>query len=350
VPIQSPYGTSETIRGVRWLTAPALYPRSHGDVWSCAWADDGEIYAAADDTRGIADDCDSNLAIFRVSGTPPDHTVTQVNPMAEYGRIGQREGQDTWKANGMTCVDGVLYLSVSQHSSAGDYPDKIQRVYDATIVESEDHGRTWSSKPPAGRAMFPGLRFATPFFVQFGQDYGGCFDDHVYAVSNSATWNNGNHMVLGRVRRDRIGRLDPADWEFFASADAQDNPSWTPELVRKPTAVFKFRGFTSMAGIQYVPAFDRFVLAQWAYTDLDGARPWRRTMLHLYEAPRPWGPWRHVHTEPDWGHAYYNPSLPAKWFEDGGRRGWMTAAGNFSREPDAPFSYGFVVQKLELVG
>jgi hypothetical protein len=29
---------------------------------------------------------------------------------------------------------------------------------------------------------------------------------------------------------------------------------------------------------------------------------------------------------------------------------WMTAAGNFSREPDAPLSYGFVVQKMELVG
>ncbi len=344
----APYQPSEKIRGIHWLTEPLLYPQSHGDVWSCAWADDGHVYAASDDTHGVADSCNSNLAIHRIAGVPPNHVVETVNPMSDYGHPGWREGQDTWKANGMTSVDGVLFLSVSQHSGAGDYPDRIQRVYDATIVKSEDHGETWSAKPATGHAMFPGPRFATPFFVQFGQDYAGTLDEHVYAVSSSASWNNGNYMVLGRVRRNVIGRLDPADWEFFAGADAANNPSWAKQLVGKPRAIFAHRDFTSMTGIQYVPAANRFVLGQWAYTDLDGPQPWRRTMLALYEAPRPWGPWQHFHTEPDWGFAYYNPSLPAKWFEDGGRRMWMTMAGNFTNEPGTPFSYGLIVRKLEL--
>lgn len=350
--MQIPYPKSDLIKGIRWLTEPILYPESHGDVWSCAWADDGEVYTVSDDTQGIAQSCNSNLAVHRVTGTPPDHKMVTVNPMADYGKMCGVDGFDTWKANGMTSIDGVLYLGVSQHSGAGDYPDNIQRVYDASIVKSLDHGKTWSVKPPVGQAMFPGPRFGTPFFVQFGQDYQdvpGEYGDYVYLVSSSATWNNGNYMSMARVRRDRIGRLDRADYEFIVDIDAANDPTWSNQYRRRPAAIFFHRGYTSMTGIQYVPAVERFIMGQWAYIAPDGPQPWRWTYLALYEAPRPWGPWRYFHVEPDWGYAYYNPSLPAKWFEDGGRRMWMTTAGNFSREPNTPFSYGFIVQKLELV-
>jgi hypothetical protein len=202
--------------------------------------------------------------------------------------------------------------------------------------------------------MFPTHRFATPFFVQFGQDYGDAFDEfaeYVHAVSSGGVWNNGNYMVMGRVRRDMIGRLDAGDWRFFAGLDREGRPSWD-ESILKAQPILSARGLISMTGVQYVPAVKRFLMAQWAYTHLDSSRPWDRTALHLYEAHRPWGPWRLFHSEPDWGQAYYNPSLPAKWFEDGGRRMWMTMAGNwtnaFRQRADIPFSYGFVVQKLEL--
>ena len=352
--MQTPYPPSDILRGVRWLTEPLLYPESHGDVWTCTWADDGNVYAVSDDTFGIDKACNSNLAVHLITGTPPDHTAATVNPMAEYGHLGQREGRDTWKADGLASVDGVLYMGVSQHSGAGDYPDNIQRVYDGSIVKSTDHGKTWSAKPRAGagEAMFPGPRFATPFFVQYGQDYQGALDEYVYAVSNGDTWNNGNYMMLGRVRRDLIGRLDHADWEFYAGLDEQNRPVWTGDILaahRGSRGIFKHRGFTSMTGMQYVPAMERFVLAQWAYTDLDGPHPWDRTALFLYEAPRPWGPWRHFHTEPDWGVSWYNPGLPSKWFEAGGLTMWMTMAGNFQRTPGRPFAYGLTVQKLELL-
>jgi hypothetical protein len=103
-----------------------------------------------------------------------------------------------------------------------------------------------------------------------------------------------------------------------------------------------------MTGMHYVPAIERFLLPEWAYVDLDGVDPWRQTFLHLYEAPKPWGPWSLAHVEEDFGCAWYNPSLPAKWFEDGGRRMWMVCGGDFMGRR-ARDDYAFIVRKLELL-
>ena len=343
------YPPSDVIHGIRYLSEPLLYPKSHGDVWSCTWAEDDLLYSVADDTHGVADACDSNLAMHVLKGCPPSHCLETINPMSDYGSLQFHDGFDSWKANGLVSVDGVLYLGVSQHSSAYAYADNIQRTYDARIIKSADHGLTWSDKASLGEGTFPTLRFASPFFVQFGQDYQDAMDDYVYAVSSSAVWNNGNYMTMARVPRRLIGDLNREDWEFIQEIDERNEPVWTHDYTARHKAIFAHRGFTSMTGIQYVPAVDRFVLGQWAYIDQDGPHPWRHTMLALYEAPRPWGPWKCFHVEPDWGYAYYNPSLPAKWFTDGGRRMWMTMAGNFSQEPDAPFSYGFIAREFELV-
>src|SRR4051812_20181280 len=92
------------------------YANSFGDVWSTTWASDDALYTVSDDTHGFDDACGlqgSNLAINRITGEPPDlHGVT-INPMREYGHIAYfLEDDGMWKANGLTCVDGVLYLSV----------------------------------------------------------------------------------------------------------------------------------------------------------------------------------------------------------------------------------------------
>jgi hypothetical protein len=351
-PWQSPHGKSEAIKGFRWASEPLKYPKSGGDTWSATWADDDDLYLVGDDTTGIDGSCSSNLAIFRVKGTPPDHAITTINPMAEYGKAGEKENLDTWKGAGLVCVDGVFYMGVGQHSGAIDYPDNIQQALDGSIVKSADHGQTWSPKPAAGKAMWPGPRFATPFFVQFGRDYQDAMDDYVYSVSNASTWNNGNYMILGRVPRTKIGDLNRDDWEFFCGADAQNVPTWKATHLGshayQAKAVFAHRGFTSMAGIQYLPATKRFLLAQWAYMDLDlppeGDNPWfLKTMLCLYEAPKPWGPWRHIHTEENWGTGNYGPSIPSKWFADGGLSMWMIYAGCWT-SPD----YCFIARKLAL--
>lgn len=365
--IQPPYQSSDRFTSLKWLSKPIMNTSYYGDVWSTAWADNGNLYAVADDTWGGAnpfpnmhdntpDDTwgaefsGSNLAIYRIDGTPQNNTIHLLNKMQPYGHATWREERATWKANGMTCVDGVLYLSVSQHAYAfpGDY---LQRTYDATIIKSTDYGQTWSDKPKIAQAMFPGHWFSTPFFVQFGQDYSGGMDDYIYAVSNNGCWNNGNYLTLGRVHRGKIGNLALDDWEFFTDINDEHHPTWDQNFLNAK-AIFRHRNYTSMTGIQYVPALDCFILLEWAYNDLDDpTRPFLSTGLHLYEAAKPWGPWRHVYSEADWNHASYNPGMPAKWFEDGGKRIWLTSAGDFCRhysDKDAFEYYYFTAQQCEL--
>jgi len=364
----TPYPPSQTLAGLKWLGEPILNRSYYGDVWSAAWADNGNLYAVADDTWGGArlfpqpaentgDDTwgaefsGSNLAIYQIDGTPSNTTIQLVNKMQPYGSATWREVRATWKANGLTCVDGVLYLSVSQHAYCVP-GDNLQRTYDATIIKSTDYGKTWSAKPEVGRPMFPGHWFSTPIFVQFGQDYTGAMDEYVYAASNNGSWNNGNYLVLGRVHRGKIGNLAATDWEFFTGLDTTQQPIWSPDFLAA-LAIFKHRNRTSMTGIQYVPALERFIMPQWNYTDLDDpTRPFSHTDLHFYEAPKPWGPWAHVHTELDWNHASYNPGLPAKWFEESGKRLWLTSSGDFCRRHNdgSRFDYYYLTaQPLELL-
>jgi hypothetical protein len=87
---------------------------SYGDVWATAWADDDLLYSVSDDTPGFDGFRNSNLAISVLAGdSAEDLSGHTVNAMEEYGACNE-EGPDgaTWKANGLTCVDGVLYLSV----------------------------------------------------------------------------------------------------------------------------------------------------------------------------------------------------------------------------------------------
>lgn len=353
--IHPPYPHSDVIKGIRWLTDLQVHLPSNGDVWSCAWADDDLIYSAADDCMGINKSNFSNLAIFKIPGTPADPAIELVNPMHLYGGMGYHDGFASWKADGLTCIDGVLYMGVSQHSGGLYFPDNVQRTYDGSIVKSADHGVTWSPKPAAGRPMWPWVSFSTPFFVQFGRDYQDAIDDYVYAVSNDGTWNNGSFMTLRRCPRRSIANLNALDWELFAGLDTEGGAKWdrmtSANDSRPGAAIFRHRGFTSMTGIQYVPALKRFVLMQWAYDNLD--QEWRAAFrcssLVLYESPNLWGPWRWFHNETNWNQAHYNPSLPAKWFEDGGRSMWLVSGGDFCGGIGPVAQYRFCARQFELL-
>ena len=311
------------------------YPDSHGDNWYSTWADDGALYSVSDDTRGFDRACSSNLAIHRITGeAPPELHGETINPMPEYGGWGEFLPQDDamWKGNGLACIDGVLYLSVSRHANP-DGRFSVQEAWDASIIKSYDHGRTWSAAPGLGAAMFPGHTFATPFFVDYGQDGQATADGadrFVYAISSNGVWNNGSSMALGRVPRDRIARLDAADWEFVHGFDDAGQPRWWP---RHDTARYVFRapGRASMTGVHYLTPLGLYILPQWHYTLLDDPeRRWSATRMELYQSRAPWGPWSLFHTQPFEPSGWYNPSIPAKFIAPDGRRFWIFVAGDWT--------------------
>jgi len=356
----NPYRKSNVIKGIRWLGEP-IHDVNKGDTWGSTWADDDNVYTAGDDTSGTGK-VGWNLSIYKVEGMPPKLAVTRVNAMEEYDEAGKSHW---WKAAGLCSIDGVLYLGIySQSNPRRGSATKISFNADnSSIIMSPDHGKTWKPTATVEAPMFPGKEFPTPYFVQFGKDYADAMDEYVYLVSNDGGWNNWDKMMLARVPRKKMRELNRADWEFFTRTEKHDVPLWDRD-VRKAAAMFEYKGFTGMTGMQYVPAAKRFVLGQWSYVAMKGggdrteacpaAPPWPKgekyeksdqTMLHLYEAPKPWGPWRLFHAQTSWGPAYYNPNFPPKWFEDGGKKMWIVEGGNY-RGPEG--GYNFTVQQLEL--
>jgi hypothetical protein len=335
------------IRSAR-LGTPIRLEGSGGDTWIAAWADDDDLYVSSDDTSGFGNKCGSNLAMNRIrGGSMRDLHGETINCMKEYGGGSETRKEDggMWKACGFTCVDGVLYLAVSRHLTCPTEPDgrwegryspfPIQEAWDSSIVKSADHGKTWSRMPELGRSMFPGKSFGTPYFVHYGKDGAGTANganEFIYATSNDGAWNNGNWMTLGRVRKDRIARLDPRDWEFVQGFDDKRNPIWQPGHA---DALYTFRnpGRTSMAGIHYVAGLDLYILPQWYYTHLDDPnRRWDATRWEFYSASTPWGPWTLFHAQDFEPEGWYNACIPSKLISADGRKMCLFTAGNFIRK------------------
>jgi hypothetical protein len=314
--------------------------KNTGDVWSTTWGGDGALYSVSDDTTGFDQACNSNLAIHRLEGkTPQRLTGTTVNAMSEFGANAQL-GVDraSWKANGMTCIDGVLYLSVSRHHYMNaNFP--IQQTWDASILKSEDYGKSWTPRPtrtgePLADPMFRGHTFGSPFFVQHGQNGHGEADEantYVYATSSDGVWNNGSTMTLGRVRRDQLSRLRGEDWEFVNGYDDDKLPIWG---ARQETALYTFRapGATSMTGVQYIEPLGLYIMPQWHYTHLEPYElpiSWQRSRWDFYQSPRPWGPWTLFHTQDFDPEGWYNPCIVNKFASPDGCTLWLFAAGDF---------------------
>lgn len=157
----------------------------------------------------------------------------------------------------------------------------------------------------------------------------------MYAVSNDGSWNNGNHMVLGRVPRNEIGNLDGGDWEFWKGLGEDGTPMWG-HRAEEAKIVFRAPGRTSMAGVQYLDSLGMFVLPQWHYLDGPNGREvvarneveyvtTTPTKLEFFLARQPWGPWEQVFAEV-FEEGLYNPAVVP------GQRGdankwWVFVAG-----------------------
>lgn len=291
-----------------------------GDSWDPTWSQDDDLYSAVNDGAGFGT-LKRNVAFNRISGNDPlTPTGKLLNIMDDYGEINAplaTEGRN-WKTGGSISIDGMLYMSIGmdRYVDAG-YGGRQTRV-NASIIKSKDHGLNWSRamQENRDRPMFPGMRFATPFFIHFGKEYAAATvdkaDRYVYATSNNGFWDNGDNYILGRVSRSRMSALNAADWSFYKGGDGMQDSNWTREM-NKAALIINAPGQCGEAGVTYLPALHRYVLAAWYYPIGNGhAGKIEATEFAFYESPRPWGPWTRIKTILNQPQGWYIPRVLAK--------------------------------------
>jgi hypothetical protein len=318
---------------------------NNGDTWMPAWTRDGSLFSAANDTRGFhAISASANVMFSEIIGADPRAlTGRTVNVMSDY-RYHLEEQPDgcMWKTSGCLALDGALYLVVARHTygeKSGD-PLRRQTARDASIIRSLNAGRTWlrAAQDNEDAPMFPGSRFATPYFVNYGQEgreaVADASDLYVYAHANNGFWDSGDDVILGRVRRSHLPRLQGGDWQFFTGGEGRADASWSPD-VNAAQPVLARKGRLGMSGATYLPAQKCYFLIGWYYPAGGGKMPeaYLETRWDFYTAPHPWGPWTPIGSHTWRPEGFYCPGICPKFTSPDGKTIHAVTAGDWNN-PD----------------
>lgn len=336
---QPPYPRSAHILGVQFDDATARTEAPGSDIFPMTWAADGHLYTAWGDGGGFGGTNQLGrvlLGVARVEGGKRDYKgvnlaggVNAPNP-APFGG----------KSEGILALGKTLYLWRDGDKSSLEYFKFCE------LWRSDDFGATWRatevrfSKPGGDYPASDAGMFA-PAFCQFGQAYAGARDEHVYVyapdIIDPTHWNVRlpGRVNLMRVRRDAIE--SKRAYEYFAGVDGRGQPRWTSAIgERKPTWQDPAQG-THRIAVSYNPGLKRYLLTT---ITID-----RSGWMSLYDAPEPWGPWTHVHTEHNparWGTLTIIFTFVNKWLSADGREfvivhtkndRWASIEGRFDVAP-----------------
>ena len=339
-------------------------PGSKGDLWPSAWGDDGALYAANGDGPGFDFDpaindptpgADENdIAVSRITGDPYSRNITGSTLATDFSQIWSPGGSYNRKPTGMISVDGVLYCAVQDLNL--DFND----VPAATICKSTDRGVTWTWDTSA--PMFPGYKFTTIMFLDYGQDNENAIDGYVYAYGLDYNWRDSfnnrvpdpTELFLARVPKTSI--MNRSTWQFYAG-DLNGNASWTNNIDQKqPVLRDETRLYTntcfpsiragdpkdftiiSQGSIVYNQPLDRYIYSAWTeYT------------FEFYESPTPFGPWKKFLSEDFGGYTWtadknggYATTIPSKYISSDGETMWVQS----NTFMGAANNYGFSLRKL----
>jgi hypothetical protein len=319
---------------------PISVLNNQGDTWVGAWGRDGSLFSPSNDTFGFNRVCNSNIAISRILG---DDVLSlggdTVNTMADYG-VSSQLGPDgcNWKSTGCASIDGVVYWALSRHTygeTSGD-SHRRQTARNGSLIKSADGGKTWtrSAKENYDHPMFPGSRFSTPYFVDYGKnDFAKVdrADRFVYAISNNGFWDNGDTAILGRVPRKKIGNLDAADWKFYSGGDGGSNEAWVNDSAHA-ALILNQPNHLGMSGVTYIATYHTYLMIGWYYPMGGGKMPGasRETIWDFYTSPKPWGPWRKLSSHSFSPQGYYCPTVCLKFSSNGGKRLFAVTAGDWN--------------------
>ena len=306
-------------------------PVGEGDLWASCWADDGALYVAAGDGKGFSLEERADVVVGRIDGSPDALRGTTLSYGAAVSSVWSGASYNR-KPTGMLCSGGDLYLAVQdlRRDTFSDAPA-------ATIVRSRDKGKSWSWDRSA--PMFDQHAFTTIMFLDYGKDAEHAPAEFAYAYGIDDNWafnttrSPPTRLYLARMPRTAI--QDRAQWQFWTGYDAEGAPRWSSDIAARapvledtrrtyttpldPQQYFRNMTVINQGGIVY-----NAPLARYIYTS------WTEFTFELYEAPEPWGPWRHFFSK-DLGVAPWNAqrsggyatTLPSKFISADGRSMWL---------------------------
>ncbi len=323
--------------------------KGNGDLWPSCWADDDNLYAANGDGTGFGTTY-SDMLVSRIIGEPRQLTGTTLATNVGTNWSGSVY---TRKPPGMLCTGGAIYLAFQNlnETTFNDAPA-------ASIAKSVDHGVTWTWNTvapmfgtPQNPANAKAYKFTTIFFLDYGEDAANAIDNYVYAYGLDNNWRSQEMMYLARVPAKEVQTR--AAWEFYAGADSTGSPSWTNDITKKlPVLTDERLLYPVMFGADCPP--QQQVIAQGGVTyDAPLKRylfsSWSCSTHEFYEAPQPWGPWKHFEST-DFGplrlkenRGQYGTSIPSKFISADGKNLYLQS--NVCCGGD---SYRFSLRKLYL--
>jgi hypothetical protein len=339
---------------------PDPVSNNQGDTWVAAFANGDTIYSPSNDTKGFYtffQTFNSNIAFNKVIVKMNDLSVINgitVNQMDDYGTQGF-EGPDAcnWKSSGCYAVDGAIYWVVARHKYGDKSGDPLMRqpAMNASIIKSYDFGKTWfrSAKDNYDKPMFPGSRFSTPYFIQYGTDGSSIIDNadkYIYAVSNNGFWDNGDNLILGRVLKSKIAELDANDWQFYIGGDGLNDKSWSHDM-NLANLIIDNPDRLGMSGIVYNPSLKKYLYIGWYYPAGGGKLPKasQKTVWDFYESDKPWGPWKRFDSYEFEPQGYYSPQICPKFISADGKKLKVFTAGDWNND----LYYRLTVVPIEII-
>ena len=296
-----------------------------GDLWPTCWADDDNVYTASGDgTAFYGGNATHALAVSRLAGMPPNLVGTS---------LARNVGTDwngsayTVKPTGILCRNGSLYLAFQNLDAVN-----FNSAPTASIARSDDHGSTWTwdTKTP----MFGGTSknpqpplFTTIFFLDFGKNSAYALDGYVYAYGLDNNWRSQTALYLARVPANSVQTR--STWQFYTGVDSSGMPQWSNNISQKAAVLKDTRlvypvmfgtdcpsqqAVIAQGGVVYDAPLQRYLFTSWSCATHE-----------IYEAPEPWGPWRHLLSQ-DFGplrlmqdRGQYGTSIPSKYISADGK-------------------------------
>lgn len=321
----------------------------NGDLWPTCWADDDNVYTAnGDGTAFYGARATRSMAVSQLAGMPPNLVGTSL--AKNLGTNWNGSGFNV-KPTGMLCRNGSVYLAFQNLDAVN-----FNSAPAASIARSDDHGAswTWDTKTP----MFGGTTkspqaplFTTIFFLDFGKNSVNALDGYVYAYGLDNNWRSQSALYLARVPPNSVQTR--STWQFYSGSDASGVPQWTSNISQKAAVLTDTRMLYPVMFGTHCPAQDAVVAQGGVVYDAPLQRylftAWSCSTHEIYEAPDPWGPWKHVLSN-DFGplrgtlnRGQYGTSIPSKYISADGKT--LLFQSNVCCSGD---SYTFSLRKLYL--